>query len=37
MRLAGPTLEEQKVFLKELSSENMEQDVTVTVDEGKVR
>ena len=34
VRLAGPTFEEQEVFLKELYNENMEQDVPVTVDEG---
>lgn len=34
VRLAGPTFEEQEVFLKELSNENMEQDVSVTVDKG---
>lgn len=34
VRLAGPTFEEQEVFLKELSNENMEQDFPVTVDEG---
>ena len=31
--LAGPRFEEQEVFLKELSNENMEQDVPETVNE----